>query len=141
MADHAARDNIEADLLGLKVEDYAPLVPGGREYFAAAVREYADSLLSQARNIEDSEHTGSGPPEITAAHVEEAKWVLIRRQRRRAQESGWVSVLRVVQVLMAALTGIGASNFSQQWGAALCVVGVLVGSISLVVERELGREQ
>ena len=48
--------------------------------------------------------------------------------------------VRVVQVLMAAVTGIGASNFSQQWGALLCVGGVLLGSISLVVERELDRD-
>lgn len=140
MADDATEKNVATDLLGLQAEDYAPFVPGGREYFAAAIREYVERLLVQSQSIEENEHTGSGPAEITAAHVEEAKWVLIRRQRRRAQKRGWIMFVRVVQVLMAAVTGIGASNFSQQWGALLCVGGVLLGSISLVVERELDRD-
>jgi hypothetical protein len=130
----------QADALGLKPEDYSLLVPGGRTYFTNAVKQYADSLLSQAVAIEENEHTGSGPAEITAAHVEEAKWVLIRRQRRHAQRRGWVAFVRVVQALMAAGTGIGASSLSEPWGVFLCIAGVLFGSVALIVERELDRD-
>lgn len=119
---------------------YAGLTDGATRYFDGAVREYADKLLSEASSIEKTEHTGSGEAEITAAHVEEAKWVLIRRLRRSAGHSRWVVVVRIGQTVAAAAVGVGASNFSQTWGAVLCLVGVFIGSILMVAERELTRE-
>lgn len=126
--------------LGLPETDYSQLVPGGREYFVKSIREYTEQLFNEAKNIEDIEHAGSGPPEITAAHVEEAKWVLIRRRRRQARSTRWTVILRIGMVLMSAAVGIGASNFTKSWGAVLCVVCVFIGSMLLVVEREITRE-
>ena len=140
MADKAAQKELPEELLGLGAKDYKLLVPGAREYFAAAVNEYAERLLSQAKSIEESEHIGPGPAEITAAHVAEAKWVLIRRQRRQAQRRGWITFVRVIQTSMATLTGVGASYFSQRWGVILLLCSMFIGLISLVAERELDRE-
>lgn len=126
--------------LGIEARDWGNLVPGARSYFESAVREYAEALLSEAKGIEEMEHIGPGPPEITAGHVEEGKWVLARRRRARSAVTGWVVVARIVQALMSGAIGIGASNFTRTWGAAMCVAGVLLGAVMLLVERELRRE-
>ena len=120
--------------------DYSALTPGARAYFDKSVREYADRLLSESTNIEGMEHTGSGPPEVTAAHVEEAKWVLIRRLRSRARSSKRVAFLRIAQVLMSTVVGIGASNINDTWGVLLCLCGVVFFSMFLVLEREIVRD-
>jgi hypothetical protein len=140
MAENPEETNQVCDILGVPEADLNLLVPGAKAYFLNTVQEYAQGLLSQSQSIEEMEHTGSGPAEITAAYVGEAKWVLIRRQRQRARSSRWVVFTRIVQVLMSTLVGIGASNFSQTWGAIMCVGGVLGGSIALLVEREISRE-
>jgi len=113
---------------------------GARSYFEKTVVEYGDKLGSESRSIERMEHAGGGPAEITAAHVEEAKWVLVRRLRRSAMRSRWPVVVRIGQTLAAVAVGIGASNFAVAWGGVMCVVGVLSGSLLLVIEREMTRE-
>lgn len=114
--------------------------PGAQDYFVASVTSYADRLAAESRSIERMEHTGDGPAEITAAHVEEAKWVLVRRMRRKVASSRWVVVLRLGQAATAALVGIGTSNLTQSWGAILSIVAILLGSIALIAEREMSRE-
>jgi hypothetical protein len=120
--------------------DSQHLVPGARIYFADAVRNYAEQLFTEAKGIEKLEHTGDGPPEITAAYVEEAKWVLLRRLRRRSKSTCWLALLRTGQFLSSAGMGIGASNFAVTWGSVMCLVSVLLGSMFLFVEREIGRD-
>lgn len=114
--------------------------PGGRAYLITTVQEYGQMVISESKNIEQLEHTGLGPLEITAGHVEEAKWVLIRRQRRRLRHSNWITAMRIGQAFMSLAIGIGASNFAQLWGSVLCVVSVLVVATLFVVEREISRE-
>jgi len=125
---------------GLDVSDVEEFVPGAKSYFRETVANYTQQLFNEAKGIEQLEHTGSGPTEITAAHVEEAKWVLLRRSRRQARNSRWVAAIRVGQVISSAAVGIGASNFSYNWGAITCIVSVLFGSLLLLVEREISRE-
>jgi hypothetical protein len=125
---------------GLDGGDISKLVPGAKSHFKGAIASYSQQLFNEAKGIEQLEHTGSGPTEINAAHVEEAKWVLLRRARRQAKHSGWVGTLRVGQVVSSAALGIGASNFSHDWGAITCIIAVLFGSLLLLVERELSRE-
>jgi len=124
----------------LATEFYSGLTDGARQYFDCSVKEYADKLLNEATNIEKMEHAGTGDPEITAAHVEEAKWVIIRRLRRTNSSSKWVVALRISQTLAAGATGVGASNFSQTWGAVMCVAGIFLGSLMLIIEREVSRD-
>ena len=116
------------------------LVPGASVYFDAAVREYAEMLFAEARNIEDLDHTGSGPAEITAAHVEEAKWLLARRHRRRARHSGKLALLKIGQLAVSVFIGVGASNIKESWGAVMMTVAVVVGALLFIAERELTRD-
>lgn len=97
-------------------------------------------LLSEASNIEEMEHTGSGPAEITAAHVEEAKWVLRRRQRNRSRNAAWLVILRIAQVALSIVIGIGASNLKEAWGPIASVAGGLTAAVLFIVEREITRD-
>lgn len=82
----------------------------------------------------------AGDAEITAAHVEEAKWVIIRRLRRATSSSKWLVVLRIGQTLAAGASGVGASNISQTWGAVMCVAGISLGALMVIIEREISRD-
>jgi hypothetical protein len=124
----------------LPIELYESLTDGARRYFYCSVKEYADKLLNEATNIEKMERAGTGDPEITAAHVEEAKWVIIRRLRRSSSKLKWVVALRLGQTLGACAIGVGASNFSQTWGAVMCVISIFFGSLMLIFEREISRD-
>ena len=137
---HEERALLTVSFHGLDDSDVEKLIPGAKFHFKDAVASYTQQLFTEAKGIEALEHTGSGPTEITAAHVEEAKWVLLRRARRQARHSRWVAAIRVGQVVASAAVGIGASNFSHQWGAITCIISVLFGSLLLLVERELYRE-
>lgn len=116
------------------------LTEGAIDYYSSAVKEYAERLKREAQSIENMEHTGQGPPEITAAHVEEAKWISLRRMRLNTSSTKWNIFLRFGQLGSSIFVGIGASSFDETWGALLCVGGVLFGSLFLIVERELTRE-
>jgi hypothetical protein len=114
--------------------------PTAKEVFKRAVTEYAERLKLEAQNIEHMEHTGNGPPEITGAHVEEAKYVSIRRMRLRALSKRKTIPLRLGQIAMTAAAGVGASNISDLWGSGLCVGGIVVGLVLFVVENNINRE-
>src|SRR5258708_37579524 len=43
--------------------------------------DFAAQVLNESRSIERAEHVGSGPPEITAAHIDVAWWGSKRRIR------------------------------------------------------------
>src|SRR5258708_31834581 len=58
--------------------------------------EFSLQVLREARSIEHTEHVGSGPPEITAAHIDEAWWVS-RRRIRRSKHPILGAVARVTQ--------------------------------------------
>lgn len=140
MTEEAENPPITGEPLTLEFVFYSDLTVGAKRYFNCAVHEYAEKLTSESRNIEQMEHTGDGAPEITAAHVEEAKWVLIRRLRRSTTKGKWPVVCRIGQTLAATVIGIGASNFSKTWGSVICLLGVVLGSLLLVIEREISRD-
>ncbi|MHB8104591.1 MAG: hypothetical protein ACYDG5_03515, partial [Dehalococcoidales bacterium] len=89
------------------------LTEAAKDTFQKYVVEYAERLKREAENIENMEHTGQGPPEITGAHLEEAKYVSLRRMRRKALSQKKHFILRFFQLSMTAVAGVGASNFSQ----------------------------
>jgi hypothetical protein len=120
--------------------DFELLVPGGQDFFQRAVSDYGESLFAEAKSIEGMEHTGSGPPEITAAHVDEARWVLARRRRIHATHSKWAAFTRIAQLLATTTLGVGASNLKDTWGAVLSLVSVLIAALLFILERELTRD-
>jgi len=125
---------------GAEIPSLDELTSSAREYFEQAVSEYAQRLLSAAKNIERMERVGAGPAEITGAHVEEAKWVCLRRMRRAASPSRASILLRFVQLAASAVVTIGAASFGETWGALMCVGGISLGFAALLIERELQRD-
>ncbi len=115
----------------------AGLTDNARDHLGKALDEYKEKLLREAKAIEQLEHTGHGPAEITAAHVEEARWVTIRRMRRSVK-SGWlVSLSRIIQYIAAILAGIGGSNLAETWGVIMAMAAVAIGCGFFMVERQM----
>lgn len=129
-----------SDKIQIGTEYFANLTNAAKQVFQNAVTEYADKLKLEAEDIEQMEHTGDGPAEITGAHVEEAKIVSIRRMRRKALSKRKIIPLRLGQFAMTAVAGVGASNISYLWGTLLCIGGIVVGLILFVIEIEMNRE-
>ncbi len=113
------------------------LTENGRSHFDSAVKEYANKLYAEAKSIEEVEHAGHGLPEITAAHIEEAKWVTIRRLRRTVRYKGFLITVRISQFIAAALAGVGGSNVKEIWGTIILILGIAIGAASFIVEREI----
>ena len=116
------------------------LSQAAQESFQRFVIEYANRLRHETENLEKSEHIGDGPPEITGAHVEDAKVITLRRMRKSSSSTIWNAIVRLVQFMAIALIGVGASNFTELWGSVICVVGILLGAIFIVIEIWKHRE-
>lgn len=126
--------------LPLEAADTATLTQGANTYFGETVREYAAKLFSQAKSIERMEHAGDGQPEITAAHIEEAKWVLVRRRRLEARDAGKAARAQLGQIAAAFAVGIGASAYKEWWGAVLVIVSALGAAWLWAYQQDLQRE-
>jgi hypothetical protein len=124
----------------LPEELFTHLTIGANNYFLAVVKEYAGRLKAEALNIERMEHVGDGPAEITTGHIEEAKWVLIRRLRTKALVSKKLFLPRIIQYVSTFLIGIGGSNFNENWGSILTIISLAIGFIAYFVEQEFSRE-
>lgn len=123
----------------LSEELYEHLSDNARKELDSAVAEYAAKVVSEARNIENMEHVGDPPPEITGAHIQEAKWVSLRRLRVHAQALRGGIVLRSFQLIATLVLGLGLANYSEWWGPLTVIAGVLIASISLIIE--IGRSK
>lgn len=103
--------------------------------------EFTIQVLRECRSIEHTEHVGTGPPEITAPHIEEAWWVC-RRRIRRPRHPIVVVMARVVQALGIAGFGVSTGYLkSTSWGAWVfvgCAFAAFLGfSLEVYVQ---GRE-
>jgi hypothetical protein len=105
-----------------------------QEIFEKAIVEYANRLRREAEDLEKSDHVGGGSPEITGAHVEDAKFITLRRMRKASSSKIFGYIARLVQFAAAAIIGVGGSNFKELWGSLMCVGGVLVAAIFIVLE-------
>ena len=105
------------------------LTAHSKTFLTTRLGEFSLQVLREARSIENTEHVGSGPPEITAAHIDEAWWVS-RRRIRRSKHPIWCAIVRVLQTLGVAGFGIGLSNLKAEWWGpwvfAICAVGTCV---------------
>jgi hypothetical protein len=100
--------------------------------------DFCAQVLREARSIERAEHVGTGPPEITAAHIDEAWWVS-RRRIRHAKHPVWNAIARLVEVCGVAGLGIGASNLKATWGPTLFVLSTVATIAAFLAEGFLAR--
>jgi hypothetical protein len=73
------------------------LSPASRGHLRARVEQFTMQVLREGKATEESEHVGKGPPEVTAAHIDEAWWVM-RRRVRRSRYPVLEVIVRVLQV-------------------------------------------
>jgi|SRR5580692_3378899 hypothetical protein len=114
------------------------LTPPSQTYLTRRLGEFGLLVLKEARSIEHTEHAGTGPPEITAAHIEEAWWVC-RRRIRRSRHPILGAVTRVVQGLGIAGFGIGVGNLKAEWGMWLFVCATVITFLASLLEVHLQR--
>lgn len=119
---------------------FSGLTAGAQDHLIKQIETYADKIVTEAQNIEKMERVGSGPPEITTTHLQEAHWVYTRKMRRRST-SKWTWVLRILQFVVTVIIGVGASNTNQTWGIILTAVGVVSGAILFIIEREIEKDK
>lgn len=97
------------------------------------MQSFAAQVVKEAKAIEQNEHAGKGPPEVTAAHIEEAWWVT-RRKVRHARNTTFLVALRALETLGAAGIGVGASNYLARWGIVTFMASLLLTCGSFVWE-------
>lgn len=103
--------------------------------------EFALQVLRESRSIEHTEHVGSGPPEITAAHIDEAWWVCRRRIRRLKHPILGV-IARFVQAFGIAGLGVGVSHLKSDWWGAWLFAGCTVATfLAFLFEVHLQRTE
>jgi hypothetical protein len=102
--------------------------------------DFAAQVLRESRSIERAEHVGSGPPEITAAHIDEAWWVS-RRRIRHSRHPILSVCTRFVQAAGLAGFGIGATSLKQAWGPEVFVVSALAVVAGILIEAYLARTE
>lgn len=101
--------------------------------------DFSAQVLREARMIERAEHVGSGPPEITAAHIDEAWWVS-RRRIRRTKHPLLNALARFVEVCGVAGFGIGATSLTtKSWGPLLLVGSAITTVVAFLGEGYLAR--
>jgi hypothetical protein len=124
--------------ISLDVGALERLTAGSVPHLKARLRDFVVQMLKEARFIEEAEHVGTGPPEITAAHIDEAWWVSRRRVRRSRHPMAKAGA-RAVQVFAAAGFGIGATRLQNTWGPGLFVASTLALLGALLLEGHLDR--
>jgi hypothetical protein len=101
--------------------------------------EFCVQVLREARSIEHTEHVGNGPPEIIAAHIDEAWWVSRRRIRRSKHPVGG-ALVRLAQAFGIAGFGVGVSNLKSTWWGPWVFVACAVGTcLAFLIEVHLQR--
>jgi hypothetical protein len=72
-------DSLSVRLEGLVILNH--LTSNSKTHLEARIEQFTTQVITEAKAIEQREHVGKGPPEVTAAHIDEAWWVLRRRIR------------------------------------------------------------
>jgi hypothetical protein len=94
---------------------------------------FASQVVREAQAIEKSEHVGHGPPEVTAAHIDEAWWVARRRIRRR-RHPYWLIFARAAETLGSAGFGVGATMLQKPSGVAVFIGSVVALLAGFLIE-------
>lgn len=111
----------------------AHLTANSKSHLEGRVLDFAIQVIAEARAIEQREHAGKGLPEVTAAHIDEAFWV-VRRRIRRAKHPYLTVVARACEVAGAAGIGVGATLFQAKWGPLIFISSCIVTLAGFVLE-------
>jgi hypothetical protein len=133
----------KADCIEIEIQDVhglANLTAASKIQFRKRVSEFACQVLRESRSLEQADHAGSGPPEITAAHIDEG-WFLTKRRFRRPRHPIMGIVTRFVQAGGIAGFGIGATSLKQSWGPAVFVLSALATILGILIEAYLSRSE
>jgi hypothetical protein len=103
--------------------------------------EFTVQVLRESRSIEHTEHVGSGPPEITAAHIDEAWWVC-RRRIRHSKHPILGVIVRVAQAFGIAGFGVGIAYLKTTWWGAWLFAGCTLATfLAFLLEVHLQRTE
>lgn len=116
------------------------LTPNAQDYLGKATEEYVEKVYAAASNIEELHRSGEGSPEITAAHVEEAKFVVNRRLRHARKHGKGILVLRLLQVICTGFIGAGVTSYNADFGKYAFGAGVIIGALALLGEQALSQD-
>jgi hypothetical protein len=97
------------------------------------VSEYARQLVSEAENEERRLMNASEVVEITARIIEDAKFQMHYRMRRKASYTGWLLFLQGIMGICTIPIGIGASAFDAPWGKIVLFVGIIAYVLVLII--------
>lgn len=114
------------------------LTAPSRNHLTSRIAEFAVQVLREARAIEKSEHVGKGSPEITAAHIDEAWWV-VRRRIRHSRHPVALTATRILQTVGSICVGLGITYVQHPWGATTFVAAALFTLGSFLAEQLLAR--
>jgi hypothetical protein len=135
---HHDSESLSLQLTG--IEGAASLTKHSQEHLTGRIQDFTVQVITEARAIEKREHVGKGPPEVTAAHIDEAWWV-IRRRIRRARHPVMTISARALQTFGAAGIGVGATVFLGSgsadflnWGPLLFVGSCLATFAGFLLE-------
>ena len=132
---------VECRTLDIQLSDAQPLqhlTNPSVNHLKNRMSDFCGQVLKEARSIERAEHVGSGPPEITAAHIDEAWWVS-RRRIRRSKHPVLNTAARLLEVCGVAGFGIAASNLKLPWGPIVLVGSAVATIVAFLGEGYLAR--
>jgi hypothetical protein len=130
---------ISVRLEGMEGLDH--LTSNSQKHLEGRIQDFAVQVIAEARAIEQREHAGKGPPEVTAAHIAEAWWV-IRRRIRHARHPILLVVARALETFGVAGIGVGATvflsvgvtDFQKKWSPIVFIASCLVTMGAFLLE-------
>jgi hypothetical protein len=114
------------------------LTSNSKTHLEGRIQDFTVQVITEARAIEQREHAGKGPPEVTAAHIDEAWWV-VRRRIRRARHPILTLTARAFETFGAAGIGVGATAFQKKWGSVVFIASCLATMAAFLLEAYTAR--
>lgn len=118
----------------------------GQERLERELQAYATALINESREVEKRSRTTGTVEEVIATHVEEARWNVQRRLRRRGR--GWlVKVARLFQGLGTTIFGVGLAllvtaprPLESAVGTIAALIGAFAAWLGIFAEAVTDRE-
>lgn len=103
----------------------------GREEFKNLTSAFCDRLFELS--IYYGGNVVRGKREVTYEHVKQAASKVYNYPIEKA--SSWSTGLQVIEYLATGFVGVGASNFSENWGKVFFFLSLAIGIIAFVTRK------